>query len=199
MLSRILPFLGRKTENNSRGSSENKTENSGVMDYTETPENDDFRDRECDCFLGWKKKGYRKWHGSRNSAPRGKSISPVYPSIGHTQTRSMSVLLKKVYTLSPLKHWTLRSVASQQKPAATKAPASITGSRRNGSFMSTSTLLSFLWGFVETFLSKNAEAYQSGEVFNKSLQPVVLYTWMDVNSAQTDLQKPRTLLQKSPV
>lgn len=104
MLSRILPFLGRKTENNSRGSSENKTENSGVMDYTETPENDDFRDRECDCFLGWKKKGYRKWHGSRNSAPRGKSISPVYPSIEHTQTRSMSVLLKK-FTHFP--HWNI--------------------------------------------------------------------------------------------
>lgn len=35
---------------------QNKTENNGVMDYTETPENDDFRDREFDCFLEEKKK-----------------------------------------------------------------------------------------------------------------------------------------------
>lgn len=47
------------------------------MDYSETPENDDFRGREFDCFLE-EKKGYRKGEeGAQNLSLKRKSIEKL--------------------------------------------------------------------------------------------------------------------------
>lgn len=52
-----------------------RQENNRVMDYTETPENDDFRDCGFDCFLEEKKRLQEEGRrGHKNLALKGKSV-----------------------------------------------------------------------------------------------------------------------------
>lgn len=81
------------------------------MDYSETPENDDFRDHKFDCFL--EKKGYRKGEGGQHLPLKGKSIENILQFVQLLTTHTCSLT---VYGYHMNGHMTAR-VYSQSHPA----------------------------------------------------------------------------------